>query len=453
VANRQENVVLDIEVQKSGNGLSTYYNYLRYKNISAQRRTGSYFGITVRLDGLICTDVKSMYHILDMLFNKMVVGNLLIPNGGGYIYSFDSFKTKENDLLAIQNQFISLFNATFFSKDDFISIPSSFSKKNGVLCVNSNEVSKSIAADTLKGGNKLCVSIVYKTKTEMEAEKTIENANAEAKAKVREAEERLQTEVDKVKTQMKTQMEEHANSIKQQMSAAENSKKGLKIKIDELTKELNDVKEQLKLKNEECIQLSRDRLSRDILLQFKEIKTPLFQWANHMDVQSNSINSTNPLLGSEKTEKKGKSQNVSFKTPSWIHILNTLLLVIVLLLLLFNILKGMNSTEPQQTNAGKAEQEQIIGDKESAGEPSIVSKDLVIEVSPAAKDGTLTYGKIYKISLGNVAMPEGTSWDVQGGNMTDTSSFKVTALAGFPLQIELHKGNEIIAKKEYIIVE
>ena len=39
VANRQENVVLDIEVQKSGNGLSAYYNYLRYKNISAPRRT------------------------------------------------------------------------------------------------------------------------------------------------------------------------------------------------------------------------------------------------------------------------------------------------------------------------------------------------------------------------------------------------------------------------------
>ena len=50
-------------------------------------------------------------------------------------------------------------------------------------------------------------------------------------------------------------------------------------------------------------------------------------------------------------------------------------------------------------------------------------------------------------------MPEGTYWDVQGGNMTDASSFKVIALAGFPLQIELHKGNEIIAKKEFKIVE
>lgn len=452
VANRQENVVLDIEVQKSGKGLSTYYNYLRYKNISAPRRTGSYFGITVRLDGLICTDVKSMYHILDMLFNKMVVGNLLIPNGGGYIYSFDSFKTKENDLLAIQNQFISLFNATFFSKDDFIQIPSSYTKKNSVLCVNSNEVNKATVAETLKGGNKLCVSVTYKTKIEIDAEKSIENANSEANAKVRAAEEKLQTEVNAVKTQMKTQLEEQANSIKQQMSASENSKKGLEQKIKNLTTELDRTKELLREKSEECVQLSQDRLSRDILAQFKEIKSPLLKWATNMDERSKSINTGNALVGNVKSDIKKSSDKITIKIPSWIHALNTLLLLIVILLLSFNIFKSGEFLG--SSDIGKGGKEHVIKEQQPKGEDKIsMDTEFEIEVTPSAENETLKYGKVYQISLDDKDMPEGAYWDVQGGSMTDQNSFKVTALAGFPIQIELHKGNVIIAKKEFKIVE
>ena len=80
------NEVMICEVEKHENGgISSYYNYLRYNNLTAlSGRSGSYFGITVRVDGAICCDVVNMYHLLDTLFTKCIVGSILDIKNNDY---------------------------------------------------------------------------------------------------------------------------------------------------------------------------------------------------------------------------------------------------------------------------------------------------------------------------------------------------------------------------------
>ncbi|MBR5688011.1 MAG: hypothetical protein IKX36_08645 [Prevotella sp.] len=341
VSNRQENVVMDIEVLKRGGGVCTYYNYLRYNNISASHRAGSYFGMTVRVDGSICTDVKSMYAILDTLFYKMVVGSLLEPDGNGFVYTFDSFSTKKNVLLNIQNQFIKMFEATFISNNDFKDIPNSYKKGDSVRRVNINDINKSIVSETLSQGNKLCVSSVYKTVAETDADKCVEKAKTDANARIKAAEEKMQREIENTNRRAQSEIEKQVSSIQKQMSETENSRKNLKQRIERLTIELKDAKESLKKKEEECKQLSQDKLSREISAHIVEIKPSLTKWLSHVEERSTSGQAQKPALK--------RSGNKTVEIPKWIHVLNCVLLLLILALLIWPTpTQQIQQIDPQQ---------------------------------------------------------------------------------------------------------
>ena len=101
-SDQAEDVLMTVEIVNRPHGVSAYYNYLRNNNILSAR-VGSYFGMTMRIDGAFCRDVKSIYMILDNLFNKMIVGSLLVPKGDKYEYAIDSFAA-QNDLLPLRVQ-------------------------------------------------------------------------------------------------------------------------------------------------------------------------------------------------------------------------------------------------------------------------------------------------------------------------------------------------------------
>lgn len=104
-----------VEVAKGSSGTCSYYNYLRSGNVVAERE-GSYFGMTVRIDGFFCTDVKRVWQVLDCVFQKAVVGKILRPLVGKYKYCISSFQCAT--VTEVENRFLSLFGSTFNS-DDF----------------------------------------------------------------------------------------------------------------------------------------------------------------------------------------------------------------------------------------------------------------------------------------------------------------------------------------------
>lgn len=117
-SDQTEDVLMIVEIVNRPHGVSAYYNYLRNNNILSAR-VGSYFGMTMRIDGAFCRDVKSIFMILDNLFNKMMVGPLLAPKGEKYEYAIDSFASQNDYLLQVEKQFSNMLNA-FCSPQDFL---------------------------------------------------------------------------------------------------------------------------------------------------------------------------------------------------------------------------------------------------------------------------------------------------------------------------------------------
>lgn len=122
-AQRAENTLMTVEALHRPHGLCTYYNYLRSNNVVSARE-GSYFGMSVRIDGAFCTDVRGMYDILDNLFEKMVVGKILLPIEGGRLkFAVDRFEDLSDYLTQLEQNFFGMYNA-FFAISDFISLTS-----------------------------------------------------------------------------------------------------------------------------------------------------------------------------------------------------------------------------------------------------------------------------------------------------------------------------------------
>ncbi len=117
----KENVVLWTEVFDGDRGVGTYYTYLRYNNVlPISNRAGSYFGMTVWLEGYMYTDISMMYDILDRLFEREVVGTILVPtSAGGYQYTCDYFVQKQNELEGIEKKFVEIFLANINAQKDF----------------------------------------------------------------------------------------------------------------------------------------------------------------------------------------------------------------------------------------------------------------------------------------------------------------------------------------------
>ena len=75
----KESIILQIDVF---NGKS-FYTYLRKKNVcSAIGRPGSYFGITVSFSNYYCTNVQSLYEILDAIYKQVCIGCLIKTEAG-----------------------------------------------------------------------------------------------------------------------------------------------------------------------------------------------------------------------------------------------------------------------------------------------------------------------------------------------------------------------------------
>lgn len=119
----KENHKFDIRLGKSTDKIYAYYHYLVYNTINDyEGRTGSYFGLTVRLDSY-CIDYQTIYDILDVVYRKKICGFLLKEaNGGRLQYTVPVFEKKTNEIQEIE-KFIRTTLGTTLNSSDFRNIP------------------------------------------------------------------------------------------------------------------------------------------------------------------------------------------------------------------------------------------------------------------------------------------------------------------------------------------
>lgn len=114
---RPVNFLFDIRLRSNGKGCYAYYQYLVYNIVSdVDGRSGAYFGLTLRLDKY-CSDYRSIYNVLDMIFRKNVVGNLLSESDYGYKYTCYSFEKSEEIVKRLEDSILSMLGLILTEKD------------------------------------------------------------------------------------------------------------------------------------------------------------------------------------------------------------------------------------------------------------------------------------------------------------------------------------------------
>ena len=258
-SDQAEDVLMTVEIVNRPHGVSAYYNYLRNNNILSAR-VGSYFGMTMRIDGAFCRDVKSIYMILDNLFNKMIVGSLLVPKGDKYEYAIDSFAAQNDILLQVERQFSNMLNA-FCSPQDFFEISSVYTSQGKKLSVNASEITIPMAVDTIKQRAKLYLSPIYQSKA---AQKKIAEVKAEADAFVADANAKIRA-AENAHTKSKQKQEQEFENWKKERKALEEERDAAIKGYQELEKKAR-----------------RAELNTSISAKISEIKQPLIQLAGLM---------------------------------------------------------------------------------------------------------------------------------------------------------------------------
>ena len=440
---RIEDVLMIVEIVNRPHGVSTYYNYLRNNNILSAR-VGSYFGMTMRIDGAFCRDVKSIFMILDNLFNKMMVGSLLVPKGDKYEYVIDSFAAKNDYLLQVENQFSNMLNA-FCSPQDFFEISSAYTSQGMKQSVNASEITIPMAVETIKQRAKLYLSPTYQSKA---VQKKIADAKAEAEAAVADANARIKAAED-AHSKSRQEQKQECESWKKEKKALEEARDAAIQKYRELEKKVQ-----------------KAELNTSINAKISEIKQPLIQLAGLMAERFQEDTYGNVQEKPQPHKKERKED----KLLDWLHWAICILLGIALAGTI-RYMGGDKNTD--QSDIIKKQSEKIeqledsirnmsnpvgaSGQQSGTEETDVVEEkpltnlwpNLFINIKELPKGALgLTSGKTYTCEIINGDYPRDGHWIIrQGNNITYGNIFTVSPGSGAVVKIGYYKGNDVVKER------
>lgn len=254
-----ENNLMIVEVINRPHGISAYYNYLRNNNIQATRE-GAYFGMTVRIDGAYCLDVRTMYRMLDNLFNKMVVGTILKPTTDGrFEYAVPSFEAAKDKLERIEKQFSAMFTANL-TQSDLTAISAAQVSKGTRININPLEADSQTVKNVIMQNAKIYTSPAFPSK---ESQKSIEAAKAQAAATASDAKNQINA----------------ANEETNRQRAANNT---LQQQIRQLTSERDTAKGEIQQLQQKIKQQGSDRQLKE---EMAKIQQPITRLASMMSAR------------------------------------------------------------------------------------------------------------------------------------------------------------------------
>lgn len=442
-SDQTEEVLMIVEIVNRPHGVSTYYNYLRNNNILSAR-VGSYFGMTMRIDGAFCRDVKSIYMILDNLFNKMMVGSLFVPKGDKYEYAFDSFANQNDYLLQVERQFLNMLNA-FCSPQDFSEISLANTSKSTKLSVNVSDITIPIAIETIKQKAKLYLSPIYPSKA---AQKQMADAKAEADAAVAAANARIQAAEDA-----------HSKSRQKQEQEYESWKKEKKALEEARDAAIHDYRELEK-------KVRKAELNTSINAKISEIKQPLIQLAGLMAerFQEDTYGNIQEKPHAHKKERKED------KLLVWLPWAICILLGIALAGTIW-YMGGDKNTDQSDIIKKQAEKiEQLEDSIRNMSNPvgaseqqSKTEEAKVIVEEPvqydlrklrinikelATRAGGLTTGSTYSCEIIGGDYPKDGYWIIcEGENKIRGNVFTVSSPSGTQVKITYYKGTDVIKER------
>lgn len=290
-----------VEIREENNTTYCYYSYLRCANIvDFDNRPGSYFGMTIRLDRY-CSDVKGLYNLLNMIYEKKILSLVLDNNGQKTRYLISDFQSINTELESIRNEVIGMFQRYFSSPSDYkYDISSSKEAERQVYQLNLLDCIGKLVWDILQKYYRVAISPYYNTKKE---QKLISN-------------------YDKEKAEITQNKDIEISNLNDKLSKEKDNVVQLQQKINKLNNENYKLQSFVKKMQAE-IEKYQNALS-------SEIKTC---WMSHLNDVINSLKKTYSQTDFNK-EYQGKQVS---ETKSKMLQLYTKLIVLILnfILLLF----------------------------------------------------------------------------------------------------------------------
>ncbi|MDE5971783.1 MAG: hypothetical protein K2G94_03455 [Muribaculaceae bacterium] len=417
---REETTLFTVEVMKRQYGVCSFYNLLIYNDIVAKiRRPGSYFGISVRIDGGFCLDVKGMYSILDNLFQKMVVGRLLTPMPDGKLRQTVSGSFSEEDayLREIESQFQAMANA-FFSPMDLVAISASNVSLPQKQTLNPLDVNPDIVKRLFDRRIKIFLSPDYPTNAFNNSVQKAESELAAAKQSIVE----IQRKADDTIAQERANANKRISDINAQLQSLQDessSKSRFLSDFDERIRTLQHQNDELKTR--------LDATSRDseIITLLKDVQVPVNKLSALLEKR---LNGPKALPRNEKSHNKPTTPNRQAKGPilhksglkQGLVAISGLAIVIIVVIALF---RSCSADEPaKQITSSEEAVTTVEATKKDSGiiaQQNIdYSESFYIDIADL-KEKTLTAGKSYSFSIkqktnskSNTGIPAEGTWHI-----------------------------------------
>lgn len=157
-----------LEIRKNENRFFSYYTFVKYKNLNAvDNRPGSYFGMTLKVDGQYCTDVTTLYDLFLKIYDKYIINTIIKKDGETGTYLVQSFESVASHLKEINRIFFEQIKSNFH--DDFEPLSQGISKTNGGrhLYYNVDDIDCLSFFKASMNFGKILISAKYPTKDEI----------------------------------------------------------------------------------------------------------------------------------------------------------------------------------------------------------------------------------------------------------------------------------------------
>lgn len=314
-----------------------YYTYIHCKNVVEKSvRPNAYFAITVRFDG-ICKNVASLYNLLDQIYNKVCLGNLVANENGQEHILVNHWDEKANVLqqintIILQNvdKVIIPFISTIDNPKDTksasiqkwalkdIDCPLFVSAcQNHRVVVSPHYKSKdSVHEDDLKRVAPLeaeCAKLKDQVSQWTAKYESTENARALLEKKTQN----LCIEIETLKNEVKVIREEVTNQFKGEISKLKTEKQKIDDELHSVKKELNDGAKKNDELQRKCAQLE------------KKLKGNTFgESASDKNLELiRRMAERFPVLCQKDISK---TSAIIRQVSSWLSVINTVLLVVVI---------------------------------------------------------------------------------------------------------------------------
>ncbi len=344
-----------VQTRPSNGKLYCYYSYLVYKNvISYEGRSGSYFGMSLRLDAY-CVELANIYRILDLIFNTRIKDNILIFANDKLKYSVTDFASVDSKLLGIQQEIYN-YIGTAFTKNSFKELKVFPTASNDCPILNLYDCSSENVLSAVRQYGKIAISPYYQRKSEKELERKceekIQSTLHQCDAMLKEKE--LLIEKERVENNDKLS---NANNQISSLNTELNQKK---LQIDELQKKNSEL-------NTRIQNFGKNKRIAELVGTLKQPVNELAQTLNKLvpeSTSSNQVYQPNQL----KSHKHPKPQTPYQSTRKRrILIISLIALLLIVLAAIFFYIKSRNHSSNEADRPINDESlEKIITPSDSA---------------------------------------------------------------------------------------